>query len=129
MSAHQFLTNVAVIAITMALAALIEAAVPLFGRAPLPIGGTHRRAVNLGLTLVVFLLNWVLSSTTALAALAVSFQPTDLATKLGLPMLVQIVAGIVVLDFSAGYAAHRALHEKVSRPHRSCSDQATIEQG
>ena len=72
--------------------------------------GTPRRAANLGLTVVVFLLNWALSSAAAIVALAVSFQPTDLGTRLGVPMLVQIVAGIILLDFSAGYLAHRALH-------------------
>jgi sterol desaturase/sphingolipid hydroxylase (fatty acid hydroxylase superfamily) len=47
---------------------------------------------------------------TAILALAVSLQPPALARGLGWPMPVQIVAGIVVLDFSAGYLAHRALH-------------------
>src|ERR1700730_525531 len=69
-----------------------------------------RRAANLGLTVVVFLLNWSLSSAAAILALAVSLQPTDLATRIGLPMAVQIVAGIVTLDFSAGYVTHRGLH-------------------
>jgi sterol desaturase/sphingolipid hydroxylase (fatty acid hydroxylase superfamily) len=58
----------------------------------------------------VFLLNWSLSSVTAILALAVSLQPPALARGLGWPMLVEIVAGIVILDFSAGYLAHRALH-------------------
>ena len=68
------------------------------------------RAANLGLTAVVFLLNWSLSSATAILALAVSLRPPALARGLGLPMVVQIIAGIVILDFSAGYLAHRALH-------------------
>jgi sterol desaturase/sphingolipid hydroxylase (fatty acid hydroxylase superfamily) len=37
-------------------------------------------------------------------------QPPALARGLGLPMPVQIIAGFLILDFSAGYLAHRALH-------------------
>jgi len=107
MSARAFLMNVAVVSTIMTVAALIEAAVPMFARTSRIPG---RRAANLGLTVVVFLLNWSLSSAAAILALAVSLQPTDLATRLGVPMAVQIVAGIVILDFSAGYLAHRALH-------------------
>jgi sterol desaturase/sphingolipid hydroxylase (fatty acid hydroxylase superfamily) len=91
----------------MAVAALIEAAVPMFARTSWARG---RRAANLGLTAVVFLLNWSLSSATAVLALVVSPQRPDLANRLGLPMPIQVVAGILVLDFSAGYLAHRALH-------------------
>ena len=107
MTAREFLTNVAILSTIMAVAALIEVAVPMFSRRPWT-GG--RRAANLGLTAVVFLLNWSLSSATAILALALSLQPPALARGLGWPMWVQIVTGIVMLDFSAGYVAHRALH-------------------
>jgi len=107
MSARQFLMNVAILSTIMAVAALIEAAVPMFARTS---SAPQRRAANLGLTAVVFLLNWSLSSSAAILALALSWQPTDLPTRLGLPMSVQIIAGVVLLDFSAGYLAHRALH-------------------
>src|SRR5882672_6736176 len=107
MSARAFLTNVAILSTFMAVAALIEAAVPMFSRGSWTRG---RRAANLGLTAVVFLLNWSLSSATAILALAVSLQPPALAKGLGLPMSVQIIAGVVILDFSAGYLAHRLLH-------------------
>jgi len=107
MSARAFLMNVAVVSTVMAVAALIEAGVPMFARTSRIPG---RRAANLGLTVVVFLLNWSLSSAAAILALAVSLQPADFAMRLGVPMAIQIVAGIVVLDFSAGYLAHRALH-------------------
>src|SRR5882762_8752578 len=107
MSARAFLMNVLVVSAIMAVAALIEAVVPMFARASWTPG---RRAANLALTAVVFLLNWSLSSVTAILALALSLQPPALAKSLGLPMSVQIVAGIVILDFSAGYLAHRLLH-------------------
>ena len=107
MSARAFLMNVAVVSTIMTVAALIEAAVPMFARTSRIDG---RRAANLGLTVVVFLLNWSLSSAAAILALAVALQPTDFAMRLGVPMAIQIVAGIVILDFSAGYLAHRALH-------------------
>lgn len=107
MSVREFLTNVTILSTIMAVAALIEAAVPMFART----GWTpRRRAANLGLTAVVFLLNWSLSSATAVLALAVSLQPTHLLGDLALPWPLQILLGVVVLDFSAGYLAHRALH-------------------
>jgi len=107
MSARAFLMNVLVVSAIMAVAALIEAVVPMFARTSSMPG---RRAANLALTAVVFLLNWSLSSVTAILALALSLQPPALAKGLGLPMSVQIVAGIVILDFSVGYLAHRLLH-------------------
>src|SRR6266571_3617020 len=95
MTAREFLTNVAILSTIMAVAALIEASVPMFNRR----SGTRqgRRAANLGLTAVVFLLNWSLSTATAVLALAMSLQPPALARGLGLPVSAQIVAGIVVL--------------------------------
>jgi sterol desaturase/sphingolipid hydroxylase (fatty acid hydroxylase superfamily) len=107
MTAREFLTNAAILSTIMAVAALIEAAVPMFSGH----SWTHgRRAANLGLTSVVFLLNWSLSSAAAVLALALSLRPPALASGLHLPMVVQVVAGVLILDFSAGYLAHRALH-------------------
>jgi sterol desaturase/sphingolipid hydroxylase (fatty acid hydroxylase superfamily) len=107
MTAREFLTNVTILTSIMAVAALIEAAVPMFSRRTWARG---RRAANLGLTAVVFLLNWSLSSAAAVLALKLSLRPAALAAGLGLPMFLQVVAGIIILDFSAGYIAHRALH-------------------
>jgi sterol desaturase/sphingolipid hydroxylase (fatty acid hydroxylase superfamily) len=107
MSAREFLTNMAIVSTIMAIAALIEAGVPMYGRRSWTSG---RRAANLGLTAVVFLLNWSLSSAAAILALALSFRPHDLTGMLGWPMPLRIVAGVVLLDFSAGYLAHRMLH-------------------
>ena len=107
MTAREFLTSIAILSTVMGVAALIEAAVPMFtGRA----WTRGRRAANLGLTAVVFLLNWSLSSATAVLAVAMSLQPPALARGLALPMTFQIIAGFLILDFSAGYLAHRALH-------------------
>ena len=107
MSAREFLTNVTILTSIMAVAALIEAAVPMFSRRSWTPG---RRAANLGLTAVVFLLNWSLSSAAGVLALRLSLRPAALATGMGLPMFLQVAIGIVILDFSAGYLAHRALH-------------------
>jgi sterol desaturase/sphingolipid hydroxylase (fatty acid hydroxylase superfamily) len=107
MSAREFVTNVAILSTIMVIAAVIEAAVPMFAR---PSRGPARRSANLGLTAVVFLLNWLLSSSAAILALAVSLRPLNPARRLRLPMPMQIIAGIILLDFSAGYLAHRALH-------------------
>jgi sterol desaturase/sphingolipid hydroxylase (fatty acid hydroxylase superfamily) len=99
--------NVAIVSTIMAIAALIELVVPMFARTPRKSG---RRGANLGLTAVVFLLNWSLSSAAAVLALAVSLPPPNIARLVSLSMTVQIVAGILILDFSAGYLAHRLLH-------------------
>jgi sterol desaturase/sphingolipid hydroxylase (fatty acid hydroxylase superfamily) len=107
MTTREFLTNVAILSTIMAVAALIEAVVPMFSRRSQARG---RRAANLGLTAVVFLVNWLLSSASAVLALVVSLRPPAQGRGLGLPMSVQIVAGVVILDFCAGYLAHRALH-------------------
>jgi sterol desaturase/sphingolipid hydroxylase (fatty acid hydroxylase superfamily) len=104
---RQFLTNAATLSAIMAIAAIIEAVVPMFVRGSRAPG---RRVANLSLTAVVFLLNWLLSSTAAIVALAVSLQPPNLVRGFGLSTPFQIITGVVLLDFSAGYLAHRALH-------------------
>jgi sterol desaturase/sphingolipid hydroxylase (fatty acid hydroxylase superfamily) len=106
MSTRQFLTNLAIIVIAMAVAALIEVVVPFAAR---PAAASGRRRANLALTTVVFLLNWTLSSVAAVLALALSFQPPTLMATY-LPAPVRIAAGVILLDFSAGYVAHWALH-------------------
>lgn len=107
MTAREFLTNITILSSIMAVAALVEAAVPMFSSRAWTRG---RRAANLGLTAVVFLLNWSLSSAAAVLALKLSLRPASLLAGTGLPLVFQLAAGIVILDFSAGYLAHRALH-------------------
>jgi sterol desaturase/sphingolipid hydroxylase (fatty acid hydroxylase superfamily) len=105
MSAREFLTNVSIILTVMAVGALLETVVPMFAA-----GESRRghRSANLGFTAVGLLLNWALASIAAIAAL--SLRPAGLMATLGLPGTVQIVAGIIVLDFSVGYLSHRTLH-------------------
>ena len=107
MSARAFLTNLIVIASVMAFAALLETAVPFFAAREWTRG---RRAANLGLTAVVFLLNWLLASLAAIAALGLSIRSAGLFGGVPLPSVIQIVVGVVVLDFSTGYLAHRIMH-------------------
>jgi sterol desaturase/sphingolipid hydroxylase (fatty acid hydroxylase superfamily) len=73
-------------------------------------GGSHRdrRTANLGLTVCVFLLNWLLSSIAAV--LALSLRPAGVMRVLAVPAAVQIVAGVIAIDFSAAYLSHRLLH-------------------
>ena len=105
MSLRDFLTNVSVILGVMAAAALIETVVPMFMAKP----WRHpRRTANLGLTALSFVSNWVLASVAALAA--VWLRPTGLLAGLGWPMWIQVLGGIVVLDFSVGYLSHRTMH-------------------
>lgn len=105
MSPRDFLTNVSVILTVMALAAMIETAVPMFMAKPWKHG---RRAANLGLTALSFVSNWLLASVAALAA--VSLRPAGLLAGLRWPMWVHVLVGIVVLDFSVGYLSHRSMH-------------------
>ena len=105
MTAREFLTNVTIILAVMAVAALIELAVPMFAAGAWT-GG--RRRANLGLTAVSFFSNWLLASIAATAAL--TLRPAGLLARLGWPAWLTIVVGIVVLDFSVGYLSHRTMH-------------------
>jgi len=60
------------------------------------------------LTALTFVSNWLLASLAAAAALAL--QPTGLMARLGWPAWVEILTGILILDFSAGYLSHRTMH-------------------
>jgi sterol desaturase/sphingolipid hydroxylase (fatty acid hydroxylase superfamily) len=105
MTAREFVTNVTFILTVMAVGALLETAVPMFGAKPWQ---QDRRAANLGLTALSFLSNWLLASLAATAALAL--RPVGLMAQLGWPAWIEIVAGIVILDFSVGYLSHRTMH-------------------
>jgi sterol desaturase/sphingolipid hydroxylase (fatty acid hydroxylase superfamily) len=107
MSVREFLSNITIIVAVMTLASVLETAVPQF------VGRTWtrgRRAANLGLTAVMFLMNWSLASAVALAALALSARPARLMADLGLPVFAQVAISVVLLDFSTGYVAHRLMH-------------------
>ncbi|HET9830602.1 MAG TPA: sterol desaturase family protein [Vicinamibacterales bacterium] len=107
MSVRDFLSNISVILAVMALASLLEIVVPMFGDRAWTRG---RRSVNLGLTAIVFLLNWLLTSAVALAAVAFAARPSGLMTRLALPQAAQIVLGVLVVDFSTSYLSHRLMH-------------------
>lgn len=105
MTAREFLTNVTIILTVMALGALIETAVPMFAAKAWT--GLRTRA-NLGLTALSFFSNWILASVAGTAALAL--RPAGPLALLGWPKWLDIVVGIVVLDFSVGYLSHRTMH-------------------
>jgi sterol desaturase/sphingolipid hydroxylase (fatty acid hydroxylase superfamily) len=105
MTARDFVTNVTIILTVMAIGALLELLVPMFVAKPWKQG---RRHANLGLTAVSFGSNWLLTSVAAAAAL--TLRPTGLLTRLGAPLWVEIVIGVLVLDFSVGYLSHRTMH-------------------
>jgi sterol desaturase/sphingolipid hydroxylase (fatty acid hydroxylase superfamily) len=105
MSLRDFLTNLSVILVVMAGAALIVTAVPMFITKP----WKHaRRIANLGLTALSFLSNWLLASVAAVAA--VWLRPAGFLAGLNWPMWTQILVGIVILDLSVGYLSHRTMH-------------------
>ncbi len=104
MSTREFLTNVTFILTVMAIGALLEIAVPLFATS----ANRDRRTANLGLTSLSFLSNWLLSSTAAI--LALSLRPAGLMATVAWSPTVQIVVGVLLLDFSVGYLSHYTLH-------------------
>jgi sterol desaturase/sphingolipid hydroxylase (fatty acid hydroxylase superfamily) len=105
MTVRQFLSNAAVILTVMAVGALIEMAVPMFAAKPWKNG---RRGANLGFTALSLGSNWLLASVGAL--LALRLRPAGLMAQLQWPGWVEIVTGILVLDFSVGYLSHRTMH-------------------
>ena len=105
MTAREFLTNVTIILTIMALGALVETAVPMFVARPWARG---RRDANLGLTALSFVSNWLLASVAAAAAL--TLRPAGVLARLGWPAWLDVLVGIVVLDFSVGYLSHRTMH-------------------
>src|SRR5262245_64693313 len=94
MTAREFLTNVSIILAIMAVGTLLEAVVPLFSAATAARG---RRSANLAFTALSFLSNWLLASVAAI--LAISWRPAGLIAASNWPTWVQIVLGVVVLDF------------------------------
>jgi sterol desaturase/sphingolipid hydroxylase (fatty acid hydroxylase superfamily) len=121
MTPREFLTSATLVLAMLAVSSLIELALPLFARSPALRG---RKATNLAMTALTLVLNWALTVVAAGVAYAVSFQGPGLMDRLGIPLAAQIAAGFVVLDFSFGYVAHRALHAspllwRVHRVHHS----------
>jgi sterol desaturase/sphingolipid hydroxylase (fatty acid hydroxylase superfamily) len=105
MSAREFITNVMIILAVMAVATLLETVVPLFSAAKASPG---RRSANVAFTCLSFFSNWLLASVAAI--LAVAWRPAGLMAASTWPLWVQIVLGVVLLDFSVGYLSHRILH-------------------
>jgi sterol desaturase/sphingolipid hydroxylase (fatty acid hydroxylase superfamily) len=101
-----FFTNMAITVALMAVAAAIEAFLPLFGRGQSSEGRTR---ANLSLTAVVFGFNWVLTSITAVVAL--KLKPAGILAMFPVPFAVQVVMTVVVLDFMYGWASHVLLHK------------------
>jgi sterol desaturase/sphingolipid hydroxylase (fatty acid hydroxylase superfamily) len=111
-----FLTSVSIALSMLALATLIEVALPMFRRPE----RRDRVATNLALTSVTLAWNGVLTWSAAGIALALSLDGAGLMSRLGMPFVAQVLAGFVVLDFSFGYLAHRAMHASPAlwRAHR-----------
>src|SRR5262249_37295366 len=105
MTPREFLTNAGLILVLMALAAAIEAGLPLFRRDR----SRGRVATNLGLSAVTLLANWALISLAAVAALRLQVDGHGLLTPLALPDPALLAIAIVVLDL-ATWLAHRTMH-------------------
>jgi sterol desaturase/sphingolipid hydroxylase (fatty acid hydroxylase superfamily) len=107
MDPRDYANAVAVILFTMAVAALLEAVAPLFAISG---ASTNRRRANLAMTAQTLIFNFVLTSAAALAALAMPVPSPAIMARAGLPAAAQFVVGMLLLDLSFGYVAHRALH-------------------
>jgi sterol desaturase/sphingolipid hydroxylase (fatty acid hydroxylase superfamily) len=119
--ARELLTQVAVVVAVMAAAAALELVLPLFPPGP---AARPRRATNLAMTALTFAANWAMTSAAAVLALALPLRAPGFLARLGVPLAAQIVGGAVLLDFSFGYLAHRAMHAspllwRVHRVHHS----------
>src|SRR5215470_6323110 len=101
MSAREFLLNVSVILAVMALASALETVVPMFVERS---GTQGRRTANFGLTVLVFLVNWLLTSAAAIAGMAWSAKPT--APIAPVPGFAQVAAAVVPIDFCTRCLAH-----------------------
>jgi sterol desaturase/sphingolipid hydroxylase (fatty acid hydroxylase superfamily) len=117
MDSSQFLTTLSVVLPMLALASLTELALPMFERPP---AQRRRVATNLSLTAVTLIWNWALGWLAAVLALALLLHGPGLMARLGIPPIAQVIGGFIVLDFSFGYLAHRAMHASPTlwRAHR-----------
>lgn len=107
MNPREYLGAVAVILTTMAAAALLEAAFPLFASRGTSAGS---RRANLAMTAQTLIFNFVLTSAAGMAALVLPLASPGIMARIGLPAAAQFVVGVLLLDFSFGYVSHRALH-------------------
>jgi sterol desaturase/sphingolipid hydroxylase (fatty acid hydroxylase superfamily) len=105
MSAQEFLTNIGIILAVMGIGALLEIVLPMSAA---KVWNLDRRSANLGLTALSFASNWLLASLAAVAAL--SFRPAGLMARLAWPSWIEVLTGIVIIDFSVGYLSHRTMH-------------------
>jgi sterol desaturase/sphingolipid hydroxylase (fatty acid hydroxylase superfamily) len=107
MNAQDYFRTVALVVLVMAAVALIEATVPLFIR-PTTLPG--RKKTNLAMTLQTLLFAFLLTSAVAAAAVYLPLASLRPMAAAGLPAVVQLVLGLVAIDFAFGYAAHRTMH-------------------
>src|SRR5207244_8849750 len=91
----------------MAIAALLEAAAPLFAARGIASG---RRRANLAMTAQTLVFNYVLTSAAAVAALVMPVASPGIMARAAMPGAARFVAGMLIIDFAFGYFAHRLLH-------------------
>ena len=106
MSSKMFLINLAIIMTVMAVAAAVEVFLPLFSR---DASAKGRTATNLSLTAVLFAFNWIVTTLTAIVAL--KLKPAGLLATMKIPLALEVLLTIAVLDFMYGWAAHVLLHK------------------
>jgi sterol desaturase/sphingolipid hydroxylase (fatty acid hydroxylase superfamily) len=107
MSVQEFSRSVGLVVALMALLAVVEVALPLHRSAPAVRG---RKPANLALAALVFGMNFVLSTVTALLAAVLSLKGFSMLAAFGLPLPVQVIITVVVLD-GFTYLAHLLMHK------------------
>ena len=106
MASLEFLKTITFLFALMGAMSFIEFAIPLFARRQ----SKQRTLTNLGLTLVTFLLNWVLYSAAAIVALLLSIHKGGMLARFNLPTAALVVISILSLDL-ATYFAHLTMHK------------------
>jgi sterol desaturase/sphingolipid hydroxylase (fatty acid hydroxylase superfamily) len=107
MTNQDFLTSIAVILSLMGLLAIVETFVPLFAR---PANLPGRARANVAMTIQVFVTAFALNAGVAAAAVMLAPSSPRLFEMAGLPAGLQLLLGVVALDFAYGYVAHRTQH-------------------
>ena len=107
MDALEYARSVVVVIAVMAVAAMVEAVLPLIPR-PKTLPG--RRRVNLMMTVQTLLFAFLLTSAVGVAAVYLPLASPGPMAALGLSPFVQLMLGVFAVDFAYGYVAHRSMH-------------------
>ena len=107
MATREFFSSACFLLGLMVVLSAMELCIPLFARGERSSG---RGIANLGLTILTFVLNWVLISVAAMTAVLISVRGRGLLAPLGLSLPTTNAISIIALDLST-YLAHLSMHK------------------